>query len=105
MTMTKKFPGFSKQMPAFFRGLEKNNEREWFAAHKEIFEAQARGPMMELAGRLNEAMKKISAEHVSAEPGRLLYRIYRDTRFSKDKTPYKTHLGATFPHRILTRHG
>jgi uncharacterized protein (TIGR02453 family) len=101
----KVFPGFSKKMPAFFRGLEKNNEREWFNARKGLFELEVKGTMMELVGRLNEGMKKISAEHVGDEPARLMYRIYRDTRFSKDKTPYKTHVGATFPHRVLSRHG
>jgi uncharacterized protein (TIGR02453 family) len=101
----KNFPGFSKKMPAFFRGLEKNNEREWFNARKPIFEQEIKTPMAQLAAGLNERMKKISADHVSDEPARLMYRIYRDTRFSKDKTPYKTHVGATFPHRTLSRHG
>jgi len=92
-------------MPTFFRELEKNNNREWFAPRKELFEARVRAPMIELVTGLNERMRDISPDHVSDEPAKLLYRIYRDTRFSNDKTPYKTHLGATFHHRTLSRHG
>ena len=101
----KSFPGFPRQMPTFLRGLEKNNRREWFAPRKEIFDEHVRNPMVELVTRLNERFKRFAVDHVADEPAKLIYRIYRDTRFSKDKTPYKTHIGATFAHRTLTRHG
>ena len=52
--------------------------------------------MVELVTLLNEHLRA-SPEHVADEPAKTIYRIYRDTRFSKDKTPYKTHIGATFP--------
>ena len=48
-------------------------------------------------------MRRMSVDHVAESPEKLIYRIYRDTRFSKDKTPYKTHIGATFRHRTAHR--
>jgi uncharacterized protein (TIGR02453 family) len=103
--MAKQFPGFSKKMPAFFRGLERNNTREWFTPRKAQFEADVRGPMVELVTLVNEDLRRFAAEHVLAQPARAIYRIYRDTRFSKDKTPYKTHVGATFARRGVPKHG
>src|SRR5438046_1539014 len=88
------FPGFSKKMPSFFRALEKNNTREWFTPRKELFEAEVRGPMIELVSLVNEDLKRFAVDYVVSNPAKALYRIYRDTRFSKDKTPYKTHVGA-----------
>ena len=97
------FPGFSKKMPAFFRGLEKNNTREWFSPRKELFEAEVRGPMIELVSAINEDLRSFAVDYAVAVPAKALYRIYRDTRFSKDKTPYKTHVGATFHRQGLSR--
>ncbi|MFI5377916.1 MAG: DUF2461 domain-containing protein [Tepidisphaerales bacterium] len=102
--MAKCFPGFSQQMFTFFRGLEKNNSREWFTPRKEIFEEHVRQPMIELATQVNDALRGFAVDHVVADPARALYRIYRDTRFSKDKTPYKTHIGITFPRAGLPKH-
>jgi uncharacterized protein (TIGR02453 family) len=99
------FPGFSKRMPAFFRGLSRNNTREWFAPRKAAFEQDVRGPMVELVSLVNEDLRRFAAEHALEQPARAIYRIYRDTRFSKDKTPYKTHIGATFARRGLAKHG
>jgi uncharacterized protein (TIGR02453 family) len=97
------FAGFSKKMPSFFRALEKNNTREWFTPRKELFEAEVRGPMIELVSRVNEDLKRFAVDYTVAVPAKALYRIYRDTRFSKDKTPYKTHVGATFHRQGLSR--
>src|SRR5258706_1590551 len=91
-------------MPAFFRGLERNNAGEWFAPRKELFESEVRGPMIELVGLVNEDLKKFAVDNVVPEPAKEIYRLSRDTRFSKDKTPYKTHIGATFPRRGLPKH-
>lgn len=102
--MSRPFTPFSRQMPSFFRALEKNNTREWFGPRKELFEKHIRTPMIALVSLLNEKLREISADHVADEPARAIYRIYRDTRFSKDKTPYKTHIAATFAHRSLPRH-
>ena len=92
-------------MPTFFRELEKNNSRDWFTPRKELFKTHIHTPMIELVTLLNERLRDFAPDHVADEPAKLIYRIYRDTRFSKDKTPYKTHLGATFAHRTLSRHG
>src|ERR1035437_4452275 len=103
--MTSRFPGFPRQMPTFFRGLEKNNRRDWFAPRKELFATYIPTPMVELVTLLNERLRTFAPEHVAGEPAKTIYRIYRDTRFSRDKTPYKTHIGATFSHKTLPRHG
>jgi uncharacterized protein (TIGR02453 family) len=103
--MTARFTGFPRQMPSFFRALEKNNRREWFGPRKELFETQIRAPMIDLVTLLNDKLRTtFGVDHVADEPARLIYRIYRDTRFSRDKTPYKTHIAATFAHRKLPRH-
>src|SRR4051794_6086818 len=81
--MAQSFPGFSKKMPAFFRGLERDNTREWFTARKAAFEADVRGPMVELVTLVNEDLRQFAAEHALDQPARAIYRIYRDTRFSK----------------------
>jgi uncharacterized protein (TIGR02453 family) len=98
------FPGFSKKMHAFFRGLEKNNSREWFAIRKAAFETDVRAPMVELVSLINEDLKHFALHNVMTAPAKAIYRIYRDTRFSKDKTPYKTHIGATFRRSGLPKH-
>ena len=103
--MTSPFPGFPRQMPTFFRGLEKNNRRDWFTPRKEIFETHIHAPMVELVTQINDRLRGFAAEHVADKPAKTIYRIYRDTPFSRDKTPYKTHIGATFSHRTLPRHG
>jgi uncharacterized protein (TIGR02453 family) len=102
--MPPSFPGFPKTLLSFFRSLEKNNRRDWFTPRKELFETQIRAPMIQLVTLLNDRFRRITPDHVADEPAKLLYRIYRDTRFSHDKTPYKTHIGATFHHRLFPRH-
>jgi uncharacterized protein (TIGR02453 family) len=97
------FAGFSRKMPSFFRGLERNNTREWFTPRKAVFEAEVRGPMIELVARINEDFKSFAVDYVQAVPAKALYRIYRDTRFSNDKTPYKTHVGAMFHRQGLPK--
>lgn len=91
-------------MCTFFRGLEKNNSRDWFTPRKDIFEEHVRRPMIELATQVNEALRSFAVDHVVADPAKAMYRIYRDTRFSKDKTPYKTHIGITFHRAGLPKH-
>lgn len=96
------FPGFGPKALTFFRQLAKNNDRDWFTAHKNTYVDEVETPMLALVAAVGEAMKSIAGEYVK-EPKKQLYRIYRDTRFSKDKTPYKTHLGAQFQHPQITR--
>ena len=89
------FPGFSAEGIEFFRKLVKNNRREWFQPRKEIFETRLKQPMRELVHEVNREMGKFAPEYVT-DPDRAIYRIYRDTRFSRDKTPYKDHIAASF---------
>jgi uncharacterized protein (TIGR02453 family) len=101
--MGRGFPGFSPKALSFFRQLAKNKRRDWFAAHKEQFQADVRRPMVELVTLLCEDMRRLAADYVPDKPEKAIYRIYRDTRFSHDKTPYKTHISAHFQHRRVTR--
>jgi uncharacterized protein (TIGR02453 family) len=102
MAKTKTFPGFSPKALTFFRQLEKSNTREWFAPRKEQFEQLLRQPMLELVAKVNEALRSFAVDHVT-DPPKALFRIYRDTRFSKDKSPYKTQLAAHFPRAGMAR--
>lgn len=94
----------------FLRSLARNNNREWFAAHKADYEADLRQPFLRLIADLAEPLQAISPQIV-ANPkpmGGSLFRIYRDTRFAKDKRPYKEHSGASFYHaatRAMARGG
>jgi uncharacterized protein (TIGR02453 family) len=98
------FPGFPPEGIEFFRKLMRNNRREWFQPRKEIFEAKLKQPMRELVETLNRDLKKFAPEYVT-DPDKAIYRLYRDTRFSKDKTPYKDHVAASFYRRGSTGHG
>lgn len=97
------FPGFPPEAMTFFRGLKKNNTKEWFEPRKEIYESKAKAPMIELVEAINSHLGTLAPSYVT-EPRKAIYRIYRDTRFSKDKTPYKTHIAAVFNHRALDKH-
>jgi uncharacterized protein (TIGR02453 family) len=90
------FPGFPPEGLEFFRKLQRNNRREWFQPRKAIFETTLKQPMREMVSAVNDAMKRFAPDYV-ADPDKAIYRIYRDTRFSKDKTPYKDHIAASFP--------
>lgn len=101
--MRSPFPGFPQEGIDFFRRLARNNRREWFLPRKAIFEEQVKQPMRELVEALDAALARFAPAHVT-DPGRAIYRFYRDTRFSADKSPYKDRIAATFPRRGLTRH-
>lgn len=89
--------------PAFFRflkGLANNNSREWFLAHKGDYEADVKAPMLRFITDLQPRMAKVSPR-IDVDPklvGGSMQRMNRDTRFSKDKSPYKTNVGAMFGH-------
>lgn len=93
--MRSRFPGFPPEALQFFRALARHNNRDWFQPRKAIFEEQVKRPMRELVEALNGAMKRFAPEYAT-DPDKAIYRIYRDTRFSKDKTPYKDHIAASF---------
>lgn len=94
------FPGFSPEALTFLRGLKRNNRREWFQPRKEIFETRLKTPMIQLVEAINAELLRFAPDHIT-DPKKAVYRIYRDTRFSADKTPYKTHVAAIFPHHGL----
>ncbi|HTW63029.1 MAG TPA: DUF2461 domain-containing protein [Bryobacteraceae bacterium] len=85
-------------MPRFLRALKRNNRREWFQPRKQLFEQHAKAPMLELVSSINAELAKFAPEYVT-EPKKAILRIYRDTRFSSDKTPYKTNIAASFSRR------
>ncbi len=89
------FEGFPKEGIQFLKKLKKNNTREWFTNHKGEYEEHVKFPMQSLICSLQSPFQKFSPE-CDVHPKRSLFRIHRDTRFSKDKTPYKTHVAAHF---------
>ncbi len=84
----------------FFRELKENNNREWFEANKQRYEKQVREPLLEFIVDFGVRLPEISRHYVAdaRKSGGSLFRIYRDVRFSKDKTPYKTGAGVQFRH-------
>lgn len=101
--MRSAFPGFPPAGIQFFRGLARNNNRDWFQPRKTIFEESVKRPMQELVAALNAAMMSYAPQYVT-DPAKAVYRFYRDTRFSKDKSPYKQQIAASFARRGLERH-
>jgi uncharacterized protein (TIGR02453 family) len=91
---------FSDKTFKFLRALARHNDREWFHAHKADYESQLRQPFLRLLTDLQPVLAGISP-HFRADPkgvGGSLFRIHRDTRFSNDKTPYKSWQGARLYH-------
>ncbi|HET9869905.1 MAG TPA: DUF2461 domain-containing protein, partial [bacterium] len=90
---------FTPALFAFLKKLKKNNNRPWFKAHQEDYERLVRNPLLDFIGELGPSLRGVSPHlFVDNSPqGGSMFRIYRDTRFSKDKTPYKTHVAAWFP--------
>ncbi len=100
--MPKKPVYFSPALFTFLRQLAKNNDREWFQANKARYEAEVRDPMLRFIADFAVPLRTIS-RHFVADPrpvGGSLFRIYRDTRFSRDKSPYKTAAAAHFHHEV-----
>ena len=84
---------FSPEALKFLRGLARNNDREWFEARRDIFEREIKERMLSVIGEINDVLAGFAPEHVR-DPRKAMFRIYRDTRFSADKRPYKQHVGA-----------
>lgn len=89
------FLGYPKAGIDFLRKLKRNNNRQWFERHKEEFETDVKLPMQSIIASLQPYFDSF-APQFDINPKRSLFRIYRDIRFSKDKTPYKTHVAAHF---------
>lgn len=89
------FQGFPKEALSFLKKLKKNNTKEWFQAHKEEYEEVVKFPMQCLVATLG-AMLKSDLPEYAFNPKKSIFRIHRDVRFSKDKSPYKTNVAASF---------
>jgi uncharacterized protein (TIGR02453 family) len=89
------FQGFPREGIQFLRDIARHNNRDWFLPRKPIFEEQVKRPMRELVEKLNAALQAFAPQYVT-DPGKAIYRFYRDTRFSKDKKPYKEQIAASF---------
>lgn len=92
---------FTPELFTFLRQLKRNNNREWFAKNKPRYVADVQEPVLDFVEAVGAGLRKISPNFV-ADPrpvGGSMFRIYRDTRFSADKSPYKTAVGIRFPHR------
>src|SRR5918992_6326144 len=93
-------PSFTPDLFAFLRELAANNDREWFAANKTRYVADVQEPALAFIEDVGVRLPEVSGHFVAdaRTVGGSLFRIYRDTRFSKDKTPYKTHVGIQLRH-------
>src|SRR3954453_12189156 len=94
-TVETRFRGFSQDAIQFLADLAENNDRAWFQPRKADYERLLKQPLEELCVAL-DAEFRARGLPLRADPGRSPFRIYRDTRFSKDKSPYKTHVAASF---------
>src|SRR5205809_963807 len=93
---------FSTATLTFLRGLKRHNDRVWFEAHRAEYEAVVKRPMRELIEEMDVRMARFAPE-VVGDAKRSMFRIYRDIRFSPDKSPYKTHASCWFFHRDGSR--
>ena len=85
---------------AFLNSLAKNNDRTWFEANREQFECDVRTPLLSFISDFDVYLRRLSPHFVAdaRKVGGSLFRIHRDVRFSKDKSPYKTNVGVHFRH-------
>jgi uncharacterized protein (TIGR02453 family) len=91
---------FSPAFFSFFAGLKRHNNREWFEANRQRYVQDVEAPMQQFITEFGARLRRISRAYV-ADPRRTggsMFRIYRDTRFSENKTPYKTWMAARFAH-------
>lgn len=90
-------PYFRPEALTFLRNLAKHNDRDWFAPRKALYEAELKEPMLAVIRKITDAMLEFAPNHVRPAE-KSLFRIYRDTRFSNNKLPYKTHVAAWWSH-------
>jgi uncharacterized protein (TIGR02453 family) len=95
-------PGFSPSSLAFLRAMKRNNDRAWFHARRDEYDRVLRGPMLAIVESLARDFPAFAPDML-ADPKVSLFRPWRDTRFSEDKSPLKLNIAATFPHRSLGR--
>jgi uncharacterized protein (TIGR02453 family) len=84
---------FSPEALTFLRSLKRNNRREWFEARREVYERELKQPMLAVIEKITQGMMDYAPGHIRPAQKSML-RIYRDTRFSADKSPYKTNVAA-----------
>lgn len=97
MNETSNFNGFPEECVRYLFELRHNNNREWFNEHKSDYDSFVKVPTQEFAGEMAIILEELSpAEGSAPQVSFSIFRIYRDIRFSKDKTPYKTHIGVWF---------
>ncbi len=90
------FRGFKREAIQFLADLAANNDRAWFQPRKADYERLLKEPMEQLCVALSARFAERGVP-LEADPKSSVFRIYRDTRFAKDKSPYKTHVAASFP--------
>ncbi len=95
-------PWFRPEALTFLRNLARHNDREWFTPRKAVFDAELKEPMLAVVRKITDAMMDFAPNHVRPAE-KSLFRIYRDTRFSNDKRPYKTHVAAWWSHQGLQK--
>ena len=95
-------PRFTPKTLSFLRALKRNNKREWFAPRKADYERDVRAPMIAVVEQLAKDFRRFAPE-LEASPKTSIFRIYRDTRFSEDKSPYKTQIAAAFRAKALPK--
>ncbi len=93
---------FQPEALKFLRGLAKHNDREWFEPRRPIYERALKEPMLALIDEISTAMEDFAPDHVRP-PHKIMMRIYRDTRFSKDKRPYKRQVSAWWSRRGMEK--
>jgi uncharacterized protein (TIGR02453 family) len=94
---TTEFRGFGPGALKFLRGLARHNDRDWFERHRALYETEVRDPLRALVEELDVRLARLAPELVG-DPRRSIFRIHRDVRFSKDKSPYKTNAACQFYH-------
>jgi len=95
-------PYFRPEALTFLRNLARHNDRAWFQPRKPQFDAELKEPMLAIVRKVTDAMLDFAPDHVRPAE-KSLFRIYRDTRFSNDKRPYKTHIAAWWSHQGLQK--
>ena len=100
--MTESFSGFSLTAMKFLRDLAHHNQRPWFEDHRDVYEKELREPLRGLIEEMDVRLATAAPELVG-DPKRSPFRIHRDVRFSKDKSPYKTNVGFWLAHRDVGR--
>lgn len=93
---------FSAEALQFLRSLARNNRRDWFDPRKPVFERELKAPMLQLIEEINGELAAFAPEYIRPAQ-KCMFRIYRDTRFSSDKTPYKKHISAWWTRQGLEK--